>query len=284
MFEQILLLFIGGLVTFAVTVGLRKLTSRRPILVWRALPAIHLNEQAMTALQLEIANEGDAPATGVRVVIEVPGFERLASVEIQPSEKALTVIRNDEDPLDFVIPQLPSHSILSVSCVVYGANVASPEASLVGEGGLVGAQETSMSERWERLRKRMFFVYSAVYTLMGILTVLFVAWALFLGHAQLEQRQQFAIGDLYFKGNDFEAARELYAAVPGKWIVPTADSATLRLAAVAVMEDRIEAAASLLGKIPEERIEAARYMLSDPVFDAVRDSSVFKRHFESRND
>ncbi len=102
MVKEIALLIIGGFVTFVFTYFINRLSLRKPNLLWRILPPVALPSQNLTAFNILISNQGNLGVKNVRTVISFPREAEIKSVEIQPSESALTFERRNVEEKNLV--------------------------------------------------------------------------------------------------------------------------------------------------------------------------------------
>lgn len=284
MIKEILLLLAGGAITFVFTLLLNRISRRRPKLVWRILPPVHLPQENVTALQIIFVNEGDAPATNVRVIVGLGSKERIESVYVHPSEAAIDYLFPSKNPLELQFPRLPSQSNVTLSCIVHGPQEPAPKISIVGDGDTVGSEAESPSqERIQKMRRRLLKAYGSMYALLIFVMLTFVFWIIALSIEYRTAQQQIALGDLYYRSGDYESARHIYSDINSRWYEPPIYVVFVKLAAVANAQGRKQVAYDYLENIPDQHWETAFLHLSDPAFDSIRDESRFKELNKTKN-
>lgn len=286
MIKEILLLASGGAITFAFTLLMNRFSRRKPSIVWRTLPPVHFPKAGLSAVQIIIANEGDAPATNVRTIVTLEKDGRFESVDVHPSEAALEYsCPSSAGPLELQLPRFPSQANVSLSCIVQSSKEPTPQISIVGDGDIIGAEAQLVSpERMHRMRTRAMKMYVAAYAFVILSVLLLASWFTAIGVEYRASQQQIVLGDLYFKNGDYESARRIYSEISSRWYEPPRFIAFVKLAAVAAAQDRNQAAIELLDQVPSDQWNHVQLLLSDPIFDSLRSQPDFKELLATKKD
>jgi hypothetical protein len=275
MISEVLLLLIGGVVTFAFTLILKRISKHKPRLVWMAPRPILLPNVGLAALQVTIFNDGDAPALNIRAIVWFDKEERFESVHIEPSEAALEYSCPSTNPLEVRLPQLPTGASVSLSCFVRSVEIPNPHISIVGDEDVVGNIYTP--KRFNKMERIINRVNVAGAGFMLLVTLILTVWATFVIHERADVLAEMSIADLYFANHDLDSAQRVYNGISPPWYMPKMGVIYVRQAAIAAAQGRNAVAISILKEVPHNQWDDLRMFLFDAVFDTLRNEPEFQK-------
>lgn len=281
MYKDIVLLLIGGGITFIFAFVLNRLSRRKARLTWRILPPVHLPSQELAAFNLIIANRGTEVAKNVRVVIELPYETKIDSLEIQPSEAALryslSTREDQQNKIDVEFPSFQSSVDCVFSFLARKSDVNEIKVSITAEQNIVGEADKDISrEAINRIRKTFLFTYLGMIGVTALITIFFAIWTLSLANSRREYLHQADIGDFYYASGQYQKALELYTKIPDKWYMLYSSGLRYRMARVyAQLNNKSNAINCLIEISKTGDVELAIFALTDPSFNTIRNTKEF---------
>jgi len=94
--KGILLILLGGFITFLFNLLIGRMQRQQPRIVWRSFPALHIAKEELTGVSWLIENNGRKGAKNVRITFSLPPNASFKSFEIEPSEPALSYSQVDD--------------------------------------------------------------------------------------------------------------------------------------------------------------------------------------------
>lgn len=282
MMTEIILLIVGGVITFLSTMLFNRMSQRKPKMVWFTPPPIHFKNEGLDALQIVIFNDGNAPAKNVRVIVKLVDDAHFNSVEVHPSENALAYSTPSINPLEILIPRVPSGSSVSLSCIVQTVKESKSEISLVGDDDVIGVEHVRNSGR-NQYAKNLRTMYWGMMATMFFILFLFVIWSSALALSVKNEAQQIALGDIYFNKGEYELARKAYSEISTRWYEPSKALLFVKLAAVAAAQGKNDVAIDILKEVPAGKWGRIEMLLHDVPFDSLRLQPSFKELVKEKN-
>ncbi len=281
MFKDILLLIIGGVITFIVTLVVNRISRRVPCMTWRFLPPVHLQSQGLTAFNIVIANTGNESATNVESVIELPDDAQIDSLEVEPSQSSLkyTITKNAEhkNKIAVTFPRFHSNVDCVFSFLARKKDLTDLNVSITGDGDVIGEEDKGLTpESMKKLHRRMNYIGYGCMAVLIIITFAFVVWILASSIAFDGSMQKIAMGDIRYNSGDFQGALETYSQGSEKWSLPVEPALKYRMARTyAQLTNEVASVVCLKDLIDHDHVEAAAFCLIDPAFEKIRQTKEF---------
>jgi tetratricopeptide (TPR) repeat protein len=275
MLKDMLLLIIGGGVTFAVTLLIGKLSRHRPRLTWRLLPPVHLSSQGLTAFNVVLANQGNDAATNVQVVVELPEDAQIESVEIEPSETALryemSVYEDRKNRIGIEFPKFQSNLDCVLSFLAHKKELKDIDVSITADPDVLGEADSGISrETLNRYRRRLTQAYAGMTGVIIFSALCIIVWKMLLGTGFNDSLQQMAIGDVYYNSGDYQRALVTYTAIGEGSLKPFNSPVKYRMAQAYAQLSKSASAVSCLEEILRKGDpELAAFSAVDPAFGPI---------------
>lgn len=179
--KAILLVLLGGFVTFIFTLLIGRLQRRQPRIVWRTFPALHIAKEALSGMSWFIENTGRKSAKNVRLTFSLPEKATFTSFEIEVSEAALEYSLCDDSDKpsrkSIIIPTFTQGVSLSISSLITGLRDEKISLSVVGED-IVGSEKSDVSkEDIGKLHRWAVKIYGVYFAVLALMVIFF--WGLF---------------------------------------------------------------------------------------------------------
>ena len=282
MIQNIFLLFLGGGITFLFTFLYHRISERKPILRWRILPPVQLASQDLTALNINISNSGTLGAKNVRVIINVPEDSDISSLEVHPSESALTFKKREMESkhsAEILFPYFHSQIDCIISFLTNKIEMSAIHISIVGDDDVIGKIDTGISfEKLQKTRRRITLFANFYLLVLSLLVAFVFAWTIIVITNAQSNIEQIDVGDLYFHAGKYELALKKYGSIPDRWFMPPQRRILYKIAATYAALNKPNKSIKILRKISKgEQKDLAKFALIDPSFDRIKQSSEFQK-------
>lgn len=279
--KDILLVLMGGFITFLFTILIGRIQRLQPRMVWRTFPAIHIAREGLSGISWLIENTGRKSAKNVRVTFLLPEKASFTSFEIEPSEPALSYSLSDAPSKtsmkSIIIPIFTQGVSISISSLISGLGDDIAKVSIVGED-IVGTEKSGISEEdVEKRRRRFSKVYVALYGLMILSTVFVLALASFMSIEVMKYKHTEMIADLYLKAKDYDTAINLYETYRKNQVLGRDwGLSDYQLARIHALKGDKQRSILFLQQLPKKNYE--KRIEQDPGFDNIRSSPEFQEY------
>lgn len=281
--KDVLLLLLGGFVTFLFSLLIGRLQRQKPRMVWRTFPALHIAKEGLSGMSWLIENTGRKSAKNIRLTFLLPEKAKFTSFEIEPSETALEYTIQDSPDKPFlksiIIPIFTQGVSLSISSLISGLGYDTVNLSIVGED-VVGSEERGFSqEDIEKRHRRFIKMYGAFYAVSTLMTIVFLGFMFLMMSNVMHYKNTEFIADLYVKAKDYDTAINIYETYRKNCLdFIVSDTVTYELAKLYALKGNTQKSVILLKQLDakyfENRIE------QDSSFDAIRSTPEFQDYLK----
>lgn len=172
MLEKIILLLLGGSIGFIFKLLYDYISLKKPRIVWRIFPEVHLPSKELSALNIIIENRGAGFGKNVNIKILFASDTEVSSFEIKPSESALKIeSSNQKNEINIFLPQMPSNQGFLISILTKGGKWPDCKVSIIGDDNVVGKEALS-EELFEKRRTRQMIIILSFALILLIISFL----------------------------------------------------------------------------------------------------------------
>lgn len=275
--RDIVLLIIGGLVTYFSTLAINRTQNPKLSLSWRLLPPVFFPSEKISSFNLSVENDGSKDIENARVAINFPENTGIASFEVQVSEKAAKyeITRSEKsNEIVVVFPVFYKDLECMFAFLVKDLNPSDIEISIVGKDVLGKKKATEYSK--EQLRSKKFRQTASL--ILGVLTSVYIgliAYMLLINLAATNYTQQLDIAQIYFDSGKPELAIEVLEEVSHYWWVPSSTQADYLLAKAYANKGDVDSVIFYLRRIAENKVDVIQLAKTDKSFDPIRTHPAF---------
>ena len=279
--KDIILLIVGGLITFIVMYILYKIRERgerTPSLVWRKLPPIQLHKVGLTALSISIENEGTKSAKNVRAVISIPENITVESLEIETSEPAMEyILTKSEDSSKFTL-NFPFFN-RGLECIVallakkfHPSNI---DISIVGDDDVVGVEKQIIDlDKFKKKFKLFDKIFFLVIPIIGLICIIYI---ITITLAYVNYQKTMDIAQVYFQSGKYDLALSEYNKLITDFPMIPSTRLYYELAKTYAMKNDDQKAVYYLKKVMKDNRDLAQLATVDNAFDSIRKSEEMKQ-------
>jgi hypothetical protein len=276
--KDVILILVGGLVTFLVTLLINKIQSKKPLIVWRILPPVSFVSQGLMAFNVNIENRGSKSARNLKAVINFPQDAKIDSFEVQTSEKAMTyeILKSDNaNKFEIYFPYFNKGLECILVFLIKNVNVPNIDISIVGDEDVIGAERGIISPVESSTIWRLIIKFNFFTALLIMALVAFVKYTDSLERSNDNYLQQMDIAEVYFENGKYDLALKEYGKIYERWWLHERPRLYYKTALTYAALNDTGQVILYLTKIKQNDEILFRFALTDKAFDNMRNAREF---------
>lgn len=275
--KDVVLLIIGGLVTYFVTLAISKTQTPKPSLAWRLLPPVFFPTEKISSFNLAVENDGNKDAENVRIVISLPKEATIVSFELQVNEKAAKYeIARSADGREIAVT-FPFYYKKLEAIFAFLAKDLDPadiDISIVGNEVIGTKKNTEYSQTKTRVN-RTLRITTALMVGLTVAYAAIIGYMYVLGLVSVNYSQQIDIAQVFFEAGKPDMAIDILEEVAHYWWVPSSVQVNYLLASAYATKNDVSSSIFYLRRASEQNVTIVQLAKTDRLFDGIRSEPDF---------